>query len=192
MSYKSGLATITVLSAAFVFAPATWAKDDVTRDEAGPYVSGSYGGYKSHGGEFNDENDLFGAALGYQFNPMFSLEAEYIDFGNFGNDNVDGKLKGLGLSVIGRLPLTQSFGVYGKAGVFASAFDVNAFDNSETYDDVNPLVGAGVDFRVTDQLTAFAEYDRYNVDIDKSDFNGQINNDGPDFDTGRVGLKFQF
>jgi len=123
---------------------------------------------------------------------MFSLEAEYIDFGNFGNDNVDGKLKGLGLSAIGRLPLTQSFGVYGKAGVFASAFDVDAFDNSETYDDVNPLVGAGVDFRVTDQLTAFAEYDRYNVDIDKSDFNGQVNNDGPDFDTGRVGLKFQF
>ncbi|MCK7547736.1 porin family protein [Marinobacter koreensis] len=192
MSYKSGLATVTVLSAAFVFAPATWAKDDVARDEAGPYVSGSYGGYKSHGGEFDDENDLFGAALGYQFNPMFSLEAEYIDFGNFGNDDVDGKLKGLGLSAIGRLPLTQSFGIYGKAGVFASAFDVDAFDNSKTYDDVNPLVGAGVDFRVTDQLTAFAEYDRYNVDIDKSDFNGQVNNDGPDFDTGRVGLKFQF
>jgi hypothetical protein len=30
------------------------------------------------------------------------------------------------------------------------------------------------------------------VDIDEDDFNGQVTNDGPDFDTGRVGLKFQF
>ena len=42
------------------------------------------------------------------------------------------------------------------------------------------------------QLTAFAEYDHYNVDIDESDFNGQVTNDGPEFDTGRVGLKYQF
>ncbi|MCK5864750.1 MAG: outer membrane beta-barrel protein, partial [Marinobacter adhaerens] len=151
-----------------------------------------YGGYKSHGGEFEDENDLLGAAVGYQFNPFFALEAEYIDFGNFGEDEVEGKLKGFGLSAVGRLPLTDSFGVYGKAGAFASAFDVDAFNESETYDEVSPFVGAGVDFRVTPALTAFAEYNRYNVDIDKEDFNGQVTNSGPEFDTGRVGLKYQF
>lgn len=192
MSYKSHVVYATVLSAAVLTAPAVWAQDNVSRDNSGPYISGSYGGYKSHGGEFEDENDMLGAALGYQFNEFFALEAEYIDFGNFGDDDVEGKLKGAGLSAIGRLPLTQSFGVYAKAGAFASAFDVDAFDESETYDEVNPFVGAGVDFRVTEQLTAFAEYNRYNVDIDEDDFNGQVNNSGPDFDTGRVGLKFQF
>ncbi|MBR9872187.1 MAG: porin family protein [Gammaproteobacteria bacterium] len=192
MSYKSHVVYATVLSAAVLTAPAVWAQDNTSRDNSGPYISGSYGGYKSHGGEFDDENDMLGAALGYQFNEFFALEAEYIDFGNFGDDDVEGKLKGAGLSAIGRLPLTQSFGVYAKAGAFASAFDVDAFDDSETYDEVNPFVGAGVDFRVTEQLTAFAEYNRYNVDIDEDDFNGQVNNSGPDFDTGRVGLKFQF
>ena len=106
--------------------------------------------------------------------------------------DVEGKLKGFGLSAVGRLPLTDSFGVYGKAGAFASAFDVDAFNESETYDEVSPFVGAGVDFRVTPALTAFAEYNRYNVDIDKEDFNGQVTNSGPEFDTGRVGLKYQF
>ncbi|MBI42728.1 porin family protein [Marinobacter lutaoensis] len=193
MSHKAGFAWATVLTAAVVTAPAVWAQDDVSRDRSGAYISGSYGGYKSHGGEFEDENDLFGAALGYQFNPYFALEAEYIDFGNFGDDDdVDSRLKGLGLSAVGRLPLTESFGIYGKAGAFASALDVDAFDEDETYDEVSPFVGAGVDFRVTERLTAFAEYDRYNVDIDEDDFNGQVTNDGPDFDTGRVGLKFQF
>ncbi|WP_323750536.1 porin family protein [Marinobacter sp.] len=192
MSHKSHVVYATVMSAAVLTAPAVWAQDNASRDQSGPYISGSYGGYKSHGGEFEDENDMLGAALGYQFNEFFALEAEYIDFGNFGDDEVEGKLKGAGLSAIGRLPLTQSFGVYAKAGAFASAFDVDAFDDSETYDEVNPFVGAGVDFRVTEQLTAFAEYNRYNVDIDEDDFNGQVNNSGPDFDTGRVGLKFQF
>lgn len=181
-----------LFTASFAAAPAVLAQDSVERDQSGPYVSGSYGGYKSHGGEFEDENDLLGAAVGYQFSPFFALEAEYIDFGNFGEDDVEGKLKGFGLGAVGRLPLTDSFGVYGKAGAFASAFDVDAFNESETYDEVSPFVGAGVDFRVTPHLTAFAEYNRYNVDIDKEDFNGQVTNSGPEFDTGRVGLKYQF
>ncbi|MBU2953115.1 porin family protein [Marinobacter sp. F3R08] len=183
---------VTLFTASVFTAPVVMAQDEVGRDQSGPYISGSYGGYKSHGGEFEDENDLLGAALGYQFNSFFALEAEYTDFGNFGEDDVEGKLKGFGLGAVGRLPLTESFGVYGKAGAFVSAFDVDAFEQSETYDDVSPYVGAGVDFRVTPQLTAFAEYNRYNVDIDKEDFNGQVTNSGPEFDTGRVGLKFQF
>ena len=181
-----------LFTASLVTAPVALAQSNAERDQSGPYVSGSYGGYKSHGGEFEDENDLLGAAVGYQFNPFFALEAEYIDFGNFGEDEVEGKLKGFGLSAVGRLPLTDSFGVYGKAGAFASAFDVDAFNASEPYDEVSPFVGAGVDFRVTPALTAFAEYNRYNVDIDKEDFNGQVTNSGPEFDTGRVGLKHQF
>jgi len=180
-----------LLATSTLAAPVAFAQS-TERDSAGAYISGSYGGYKSHGGEFDDENDMLGVGVGYQFNPMFALEAEYIDFGNFGNDDVEGKLKGAGLSAIGRLPVTDSFGVYGKVGAFASAFDVDAFDEDETYDEVSPFVGAGVDFRVTPQLTAFAEYNRYNVDSDENDFNGQITNDGPDFDTGRVGLKYQF
>lgn len=192
MSYKSGFACVTVLTSAMLAAPVVWAQDNTDRDSSGVYVSGSYGGYKSHGGEFDDENDLFGVGLGYQFNEFFAVEAEYIDFGNFGDDDVDGKLKGTSLGLRGRLPLTDTFGVYAKAGAFASSFDVDAFDESETYDEVNPFVGAGVDFRVTEKLTAFAEYNRYNVDIDEDDFNGQVTNDGPDFDTGRVGMRFQF
>lgn len=192
MNYKASFACATVLTTTVLAAPAVWAQDNTARDNSGFFISGSYGGYKSHGGEFDDDNDLLGASLGYQFNEFFALEADYIDFGNFGDDDVRAKLKGVGLGVIGRLPVTDTFGVYAKAGAFASALDVDAFDESETYDEVSPFVGAGVDFRVTKQLTAFAEYDRYNVDIDEDDFNGQVTNDGPEFDTARVGMRFQF
>lgn len=192
MNYKSRIACATVLSASVFAAPTVLAQGSVDRESSGPYISGSYGGYKSHGGDFKDDNDLLGAAVGYQFNQFFALEAGYVDFGNFGEDDVDGKLKGVNLVAVGRLPLTQSFGVYAKAGAFASSLDVDAFGESETYDEVSPLVGVGVDFRVTEHLTAFAEYNRYDIDIDSDDFNGQLNNSGPEFDTGQVGVKFQF
>lgn len=192
MNYKARIACATVLSASVFAAPTVFAQGSTDRDEAGPYIKGSYGGYKAHGGEFDDSNDLYGAGLGYQFNEFFALEANYVDFGNFGKDDTKAKLKGGALVAIGRLPVTDSFGVYAKAGAFAAALDVDAFDEDETYDDVSPVIGAGVDFRITEHLTTFLEYNRYNVDVDENDFNGQLNNDGPDFDTAQVGLKFQF
>ena len=192
MNSKARIACATVFSASVFAAPVAFAQSSSDRDASGPYIKGSYGGYKSHGGDFDDSNDLYGAGLGYQFNEFFALEANYVDFGKFGKDDTKAKLKGGALVAIGRLPVTDSFGVYAKAGAFAAALDVDAFNESETYDEVSPVVGAGVDFRITEHLTTFLEYNRYNVDIDENDFNGQLNNDGPDFDTAQVGLKFQF
>ncbi|WP_166252552.1 porin family protein [Marinobacter salicampi] len=190
MDYKRKLACATLLTATAFSAPLAVAQTD--RDTAGFFLGASYGGYKSHGGEFDDDNDLYGLSAGYQFNQFWALEADYVDFGKFGEDDVESELKGLALAVRGRFPVTDSFGVYGKVGAFASALDVDAFDEDETYDEVSPFVGAGIDFRVTHSLTAFAEYNRYNVDIDEDDFNGQVTNDGPEFDTARVGARYTF
>ncbi|MEH6563450.1 MAG: outer membrane beta-barrel protein, partial [Marinobacter sp.] len=116
MNYKARIACASVLSASVFAAPVAFAQGSPDRDQAGPYVKGSYGGYKAHGGEFDDSNDLYGAGLGYQFNEFFALEANYVDFGNFGEDDTKAKLKGGALVAIGRLPVTDSFGVYAKAG----------------------------------------------------------------------------
>ncbi len=193
MRMKSGIACATVLTTAVLAAPAAMAQGAGERDESGFFVSGSYGGYKSQGGEFDDDRDLYGVSAGYQFNPFFALEADYIDFGKFGEDDVRSDLKGLSLSAKGRFPITDAFGIYGKVGAFASDMEVSAFDEDETYDEVSPFLGAGVDFKVTHSLTAFAEYNRYNLDdIDEDDFNGQVTDDGPKFDTARVGLSYMF
>lgn len=191
MRIKSSVACLTLFTAAAVATPVAMAQSS-ERDNSGFFISGSYGGYKAHGGEFDDDRDLYGVSAGYQFNPFFALEADYIDFGKFGDDEVRSDLKGLSLAAKGRLPLTDAFGIYGKVGAFASDMDVSAFDEEETYDEVSPFVGAGVDFMMTHSLTAFAEYNRYNVDIDEDDFNGQVTNDGPEFDTARVGLRYTF
>lgn len=79
-------------------------------------------------GPFNlDERDggykIFG---GYQFNPYFSVEAGYFDLGRFGFTTTttptgtlsgDIQLKGLNLDVVGTLPMTEKFSVFGRIGV---------------------------------------------------------------------------
>ncbi|TGN37598.1 porin family protein, partial [Marinobacter confluentis] len=55
MTYKSGIACASVLASALFAAPVVWAQDNTSRDSSGVYISGSYGGYKSHGGEFDDD-----------------------------------------------------------------------------------------------------------------------------------------
>lgn len=163
------------------------------RDEySGFFISGSYGGYRVDNNDLDDDRDFVGASAGWFFNRFLGLELDYIDFGKFGEDDVEADLKGFSLAVIGRLPVTDAFGIYARAGAFASSFDVDAFDDSETYDEVDPVFGAGVDYRVHERVTLFAQYDRYNVDLDKQDFDGRITDDSPKFDAARLGLRLVF
>ncbi len=168
------------------------AQDREVGNDSGFYIGGSYGGYTSHGGDFEDENDLAELIAGYRFNEMFAIQGGYIDFGEFGRDDVEASLKGTSLSLIGRLPLSERFGVYGKAGAFAHSTDVDRLDESETYDDVDPFVGIGADYRVTEAVSVFAEYNRYNVEVDGDDFNNELDDDTPRFDTAQVGARYRF
>ena len=56
MRIKSSVACLTLFTAAAVATPVAMAQSS-ERDNSGFFISGSYGGYKAHGGEFEDEND---------------------------------------------------------------------------------------------------------------------------------------
>jgi predicted porin len=129
---------------------------------------------------------------GYRFNEIFAIQGGYIDFGEFGQDDVEASLKGTSLSLIGRLPLDERFGIYGKVAAFAHSTDVDRLGESESYDDVDPFVGVGADYRVTEAVSVFAEYNRYNVEVDGDDFNNQLDDDTPRFDTAQVGMRYRF
>ncbi|WP_228141566.1 hypothetical protein [Marinobacter sp. X15-166B] len=62
MNLRTSLICATLFSATTVVAPAATAQD--ARDSAGVYIGASYGGFKAHGGEFDDDNDLLAARLG--------------------------------------------------------------------------------------------------------------------------------
>lgn len=141
---------------------------------------------------------LFG---GYQFNNNFALEAGAYDLGNFGfkattvpsgtftgNANV----RGLNLDLIGTLPLTERFSVFGRVGAnYAETRDtfsgtglvavVNPYPSAH---EINPKIGLGVQYALTKALAMRAEVERFRI-------NDAVGNKG-DIDLVSVGLVYRF
>jgi OOP family OmpA-OmpF porin len=138
---------------------------------------------------------------GYQFNDYFAIEGGYFDLGKFGynattipagtlNGNIS--LKGLNFDVIGFLPLTSDFSLFGRVGVnYANAKDnfnstglIAVTNPDPSKKDVNYKFGLGLQYRITQALATRLEIERYRVD-------DAIGNKG-DIDQLSIGLVYRF
>lgn len=163
-------------------------------DETGVYISGAYGGYKSRGGEFDDENDLYEVSAGFRFLPFLGVEVGYTDLGEMGSDVLSADVSGYSGSVVGFLPFTESFNAYVELGQFFSDVDINAVGFRSDNESETPFFGAGVSFRIVDPLWVIAEYQRYNVDVDDTAWPDEwvYDDDEADVDTLKVGARYYF
>jgi OmpA-OmpF porin, OOP family len=116
--------------------------------------------------------------LGYGFNSNLALEGGYIDFGKakysatYAGGSATGDLKagGVDLVALGKLPLSDSFSIFGKAGVVAvkaeSSLIANAPASSATdkatFNEVRPLIGLGASYKIVDNVDLRAEFDHVN------------------------------
>lgn len=150
----------------------------------------------------NDDRDtaykIYG---GYQLNRNFAIEGGYFDLGNFGysattvpsgtlNGNI--KLRGLNLDLVGIMPITEKFSVFGRAGLnYAQARDSFSGTGAVFVANPNPSkygtnykVGLGVQYAFTDALAMRLEAERYRID-------DAVGNKGH-IDVASVGLIYRF
>lgn len=122
------------------------------------------------------------ATVGYLFNKHISLEAAYVNLGKFnwryhdsavgGNAQDETKVSGFNFSVVGKLPVTDSFSFLGKVGAFRSktkdnftqdaAFAVHGSARglvSETK--TNFSYGVGAEYALTKSIAIRAEYENF-------------------------------
>lgn len=131
---------------------------------------------------------------GYQVNKNFAVEGEYADFGKstfsfsakkgtkYANANGDFKTKGLGVSVVGGVPIGNILSVFAKAGVFRwnVKSDFNYADNvtpetgsdSTTANGIKPMVGVGVQINLDKTFAVRVEHERFK-DVGKEDDTGR-------------------
>ena len=141
---------------------------------------------------------LFG---GYRINRNFAVEGGYFDLGKFGfaattipagtlNGNI--KLKGLNLDVVGILPVTEKFSVFGRIGLnhahardtFTGTGAVIVLNPNPSKRDTNIKFGAGLQYDFTQSLGMRVEAERYRI-------NDAVGNKG-DIDMVSVGLVYRF
>jgi OOP family OmpA-OmpF porin len=166
-------------------------------------ITGALLGGGSTATSITDDNRDSGYKLfgGYQFNRNFALEGGYFNLGNFGFDattvpagTLNGRIKvqGLNLDLVGILPLTEKFSVFGRAGLnYAEAKDtfsgtgaVNVIRPNPSKRDTNAKYGLGLQYDFSETLAMRLEAERYRV-------NDAVGNKG-DIDLVSVGLVYRF
>jgi len=138
---------------------------------------------------------------GYQLNRNFAVEGGYFDLGNFGytattvpTGTLDGriKLRGLNLDLVGMVPLSEKFSVFGRAGLnYAQARDsfrgtgaVQVANPNPRTNDTHYKLGLGLQYALSESVAVRAEAERYRV-------NDAIGNRGH-VDLVSVGLIYRF
>jgi OOP family OmpA-OmpF porin len=128
---------------------------------------------------------------GYQFFDNFALDLALVDLGKakysgtFFNTPVTGgtvDIWGLNISAVGILPVSESFSVFGKVGVFAWEADAKdttggiPFSTSETGADFS--FGLGMSYSFTKHWSVRFEWERFKVGGGEDAYTGQSNSTG--------------
>ena len=141
---------------------------------------------------------LFG---GYQLNRNFAVEGGYFDLGRFnygfttvpaGSFNGETRVRGLNLDLVGIVPLSDRFSVFGRVG---AAYAQTRSSSSRTgnfflgnvdsrNNDTNVKVGLGLEYAFTPALSLRGELERYRI-------NDPVRNKGY-IDMASVGLVYRF
>jgi len=138
-------------------------------------------------GDVEDTDTALGITVGYNITDNWGFEFGYIDLGEFTTEltsSIGNSTIGVDASVgyiagVGTLPLNDKFSISARLGAFTASGDVNSSGlvsrSTEFEEDSAAIVGASLNYLVTEQLSLEVRYD--NLD---------------DFDLAAVGLKYHF
>ncbi|MEW5879631.1 MAG: porin family protein [Pseudomonadota bacterium] len=109
----------------------------------------------------SDYDTGFKLFAGQQFHRNFAWEVQYTNFGDrterrFGTF-VDAEAWALGGSLVGLLPVSPDFSLFGKLGAHYTKVRYSAPGISSSDSNVDLGIGAGLSYRLTSQLTLRAE-----------------------------------
>jgi OOP family OmpA-OmpF porin len=139
----------------------------------------------------SDEEDVgYKLLIGKQLSRHFAVEGSYFDLGEFTTRTTSvqgGQLngvfgyKGVGLDLVGMLPMTERFSIYGRVGGTyskgTSRFSGVGFptvnNRSSGEKEWNMKTGLGAEFKFTEALALRAEVERYKID-DAFRSNGKV------------------
>lgn len=127
---------------------------------------------------------LYGRAMA---NDMWGSEIAFVDMGRMERGGGTTRARGLNVSLVGKVPIAQSFGVFGKVGAMygrtrtstAAGADI-AGGNDNGF---GLTVGAGLNWDFSPNVSAVLEVDRYN-------FRFQSGRDA--VNTASVGLQYRY
>ncbi len=142
-------------------------------------LGNTYANVDSPSGPVTASSSGYRFVAGSQINPMFAVEAEYFDLGQFAITNYSVAAKGMGMSGLLTLPVTGMFSIYGRAGmarvettVTTTAGAVPSTPLSDTV--VGLSYGYGIQADVAPNASIYLSWDRYKSSVFAGPFSDRI------------------
>ncbi len=114
-----------------------------------------------------DEDDTAGKIYaGYKFNSFVGIEGSYYDFGEISNNSSQLEIDGFSLAVVGSIPLTSNFSLFGKVGAHDWDADATGSIASQLISDsdTDAFYGVGVNYDINSNWSVRGEVERYEVE----------------------------
>lgn len=149
---------------------------------AGVYIGGSVG--ISDGADGFDSDTAFAFTAGYDINSNFAIEASYVDLGEMSDDTTPVwtiSADGFNFAAVGKLPLTESVEVFGKAGLFVwdATIEEEGYGQLADESGTDFSFGFGISAEVMQNLNLVAEFQQFKIE------------DG-DLNTYTIGAQYKF
>jgi hypothetical protein len=129
----------------------------------GVYAGLDVGSTKLDDNNFGSEAS-YGAFVGYNLNPNFAIEAGFRRLGSWKASGVDVNLDQTAVSLIGKVPLSNQFNIFGRLGY--NRLDASAHASSITVSDntSGTLLGVGVGYEFNANLAGRVEVQKPSKD----------------------------
>lgn len=122
---------------------------------AGPFYAGAdFGSTKADG--FSDRENGYGAFVGYTFHENFAVEGAYRRLADADGETIDQAA----VSVVGTLPLSNGFNVFGRLGY--NRLEAKYAGGKET--ESKALYGVGVGYAFTPTISGRIEFQKPSSD----------------------------
>lgn len=156
------------------------------------YVGGQYGYLSVDNDDFDDNDDAYGAYIGTRFNEYVGIEGGYIDFGSQSNDLASVDVNGYTASIVGYLPVADSFNLYGKVGALFWDTEVETVIGNYGSDGEDALWAVGGQLALTERVDVRLEYTRFKVKLNNNDVDDAYSDSDYDLNYLSVGAQYNF
>lgn len=162
--------TVTMLAWGLSMVPLTASAQSAYPSVQG-YLGTGLGYYRLNDDDFLDDDDrmkdnqsAWRVFAGAEFNRVFSLQADYIDFRKTDDGDASMEADGWALSGIAALPVTPFFAPYAKVGQLFWDRKRSLGPLSSSDDGNDMFYGAGARFSVAPNVDLRLEYERFSLD----------------------------
>jgi len=151
----------------FSLAPVHAASDImVSRPHSASRASNIYLGANLGNAQYDKANDssaAFGVFGGIHINEILAVDLGWTDLGEASSGTNKAEVSVLQIALLGKIPVTTGFSVFGKIGLARWTYDFSTPTNSNSDDDIDVYFGVGADYHISGQSAVRFGADFYSM-----------------------------